>query len=328
MKYLTRMRSRAVVALSAAIGLCSAGAAFAQAYPNHPIRMIAPYEPGGGVDIMARLVARQLGEAIGQTVTVENRPGAGGVVGTQAVVSAPPDGYTLVLASTSPIAVAPFLVKNLSYDPIKDLAPVTMVASSPAILLVRPNSSIHSVAELIAQAKAQPGKLTFSSSGIGGTAHLSAQLLKVMTGVDMLHVPYKGTAPATTALLAGDVTMSFTDVVAGMRYVQGGQLRGVAVTSARRLPILPDTPTVGETVPGYISGVWYGLFAPAKTSPAIIATLGRAMDKAMHTPEMVQNLSGQGTILGAGTPQDFTRFIREETARWGKVMQASGIKPE
>jgi tripartite-type tricarboxylate transporter receptor subunit TctC len=261
-------------------------------------------------------------------VTVENRPGAGGVVGTQAVVSAPADGYTLVLASTSPIAVAPFLVKHLSYDPQKDLAPVTLVASSPAILLVQPNSSIHSVSELIAQAKAQPGKLTFSSSGIGGTAHLSAQLLKVMTGVDMLHVPYKGTAPATSALLAGDVTMSFTDIVAGLRYVQGGQLRGVAVTSTKRLPIVPDLPTIAETVPGYVSGVWYGLFVPAKTPPAIVATLGKAMDKAMRSPEMTQNLGSQGTIVGSGTPADFSRLIREETARWGKVMQASGIKPE
>jgi tripartite-type tricarboxylate transporter receptor subunit TctC len=317
---------RLAFCILATLGLPSA--VHAQAYPSRPIRLIAPYEPGGGVDIMARLVAKQLGEAIGQTVTVENRPGAGGVVGTQAVVSATPDGYTLVLASTSPIAVAPFLVKHLSYDPQKDLAPITLVANSPAILLVQPNSPIHTVADLIALAKAQPGKLTFSSSGIGGTAHLSAQLLKVMTGVDMLHVPYKGTAPATSALLSGDVTMSFTDVVAGLRYAQSGQLRGVAVTSARRLAMVPDMPTIGETVPGYVSGVWYGIFAPAKTPPAIIATLGKALARAMHTPETVRTLGAQGVVLGDATPQEFAKFIREETARWGKVMRASGIQPE
>lgn len=322
MKVLIRLLIRASLAL------CMIAPAFAQPFPNHPLRLIAPYEPGGGVDIMARLVAKQLGDALGQTVTVENRPGAGGVVGTQAVVSAPADGYTLVLASTSPIAVAPFLVKHLSYDPQKDLAPVTLVASSPAILLVQPNSPIHTVSELIAQAKTQPGKLTFSSSGIGGTAHLSAQLLKVLTGVDMLHVPYKGTAPATSALLAGDVTMSFTDIVAGLRFAQSGQLRGVAVTSVKRLTIVPDLPTVAETVPGYVSGVWYGLFAPAKTPPAVVATLGKAMDKAMRSPEMSQNLGSQGTVVGSGSPEEFTRFIREETARWGKVMKASGIDPE
>ncbi len=322
MKYFYRM----AFCIAAALGL--AGLTHAEPYPSRPIRLVAPYEPGGGVDIMARLVARQLGEAIGQTVTVDNRPGAGGVVGTQMVVSATPDGYTLVLASTSPIAVAPFLVKHLSYDPQKDLAPISLVANSPAILLVQPGSPIHTVAELIALAKAQPGKLTFSSSGIGGTAHLSAQLLKVMTGVDMLHVPYKGTAPATTALLSGEVTMSFTDVVAGLPFAQSGQLRGVAVTSAKRLAMVPDMPTVGETVPGYVSGVWYGIFAPAKTPPAIIATLGKALARAMHTPETMRNLGAQGVVVADSTPQEFARYIKEETARWGKVVRASGIEPE
>jgi tripartite-type tricarboxylate transporter receptor subunit TctC len=322
MKLLCHLTFCSIVAL----GL--SGPAHSQPYPSRPIRLIAPYEPGGGVDIMARLVARQLGQALNQTVAVENRPGAGGVVGTQALVSAPPDGYTLILDSTSPIAVAPFLVKNLSYDPQKDLVPVALVANSPAILLVQPASPIHSVADLIALAKAQPGKLTFSSSGIGGTAHLAAQLLKVMAGVDMLHVPYKGTAPATSALLAGDVTMSFTDVVAGLRYVQSGQLRGVAVTSAQRLAMVPKLPTVGETVPGYVAGVWYGIFAPARTPAPIIATLHAALAKGMHTADTMQTLGAQGVVLASGTPEDFARFIREETARWGKVMRASGITPE
>jgi tripartite-type tricarboxylate transporter receptor subunit TctC len=307
--------------------LGTAGAC-AQSYPTRPIRLIAPYEPGGGVDIAARLVARELAIAIGQPVTVENRPGAGGAVGTQALAAAAPDGYSLILASTSPIVIAPYLIKNLGYNPQKDLAPVSLISNIPALLLVQPNTPIHSVPELIAAARAQPGKLTFSSSGIGGTAHLAAQLLKVMTGADMLHVPYKGTGPANTALLAGEVTMTFTDVIAGLKFVQSGQLRAVAVTSKARLPILPDVPTVAETLPGYAAGVWYAVFAPAKTPAPIIATLSKALNTAVHSQAMVQTLALQGVSPIGSTPEELTRFIKEEDARWGKVIIASGIKPE
>jgi tripartite-type tricarboxylate transporter receptor subunit TctC len=327
MKFLTRMPLHAAVALGAAMTLGAAGTAGAQAYPNHPIRMIAPYEPGGGVDIMARMVAQFLGKEIGQSVAVENRPGAGGVVGTQALVSAAPDGYTLELASTSPIVISPYIVKNLSYDSFKDLAPVSLIANVPALLLVLPNSSFKTVPELIAQAKAQPGKLTFSSSGIGGTAHLAAQLLKSLGGINLLHVPYKGTGPATTAVMAGEVSMTFTDVIAGTKYAQSGQLRAVAVTSPKRVPILPEVPAVAETLPGYSAGVWYAVFAPAKTPPAIIAALNKALVKASKN-DIAQTLNAQGVQPIGSSPAELTAFMKEESARWGKVIKDSGMKPE
>lgn len=313
--------------LTGAAFACAAAFAHAQAYPNHPIRMIAPYEPGGGVDIMARLVAQKLGQEIGQSVAVENRPGAGGAVGTQVVVSAPPDGYTLELASTSPIVIAPYIVKNLSYDPYKDLTPLSLIANVPALLLVKPDAPFKNVPELISQAKAQPGKLTSSSSGIGGTAHLAVQLLKMMAGIDVLHVPYKGTGPATTAVLAGEVTMTFSDVVAGLKFAQSGQLRAVAVTSPKRLPVLPDVPAVAETVPGYAAGVWYAVFGPAKMPPAVVATLSKALIKTSKN-DIAQTLSAQGVQPIGSTPQELTAFMKEESERWGKVVKSSGMKPE
>lgn len=324
MKVVHRAALRATAAL--ALGLCMAGAD-AQAYPNHPIRMIAPYEPGGGVDIMARLVAQKLGQEIGQSVAVENRPGAGGVVGTQAVVSAAPDGYTLELVSTSPVAVAPFLVKNLPYDPVKDLTPISLIANVPALLLVKPDSSVKSVSDLIAQAKAQPGKLSASSSGIGGTAHLSIQLLKLSSGADILHVPYKGTGPALTAVMAGEVTMTFSDVVSGLKYAQSGQLRAVAVTSLKRLALLPEVPAVAETVKDYNSGVWYAVYGPAKMPPAVVEALNKALVKASKN-DIAQTLNAQGVQPIGSTPQELARFQKEESERWGKVIKASGMKPE
>lgn len=319
-----RAASRAAAAL--ALGLCISGAQ-AQNYPNHPIRMIAPYEPGGGVDIMARLVAQNLGKEIGQSVTVENRPGAGGVVGTQAVVAAAPDGYTLELVSTSPVAVAPYLVKNLPYNPEKDLTPISLIANVPALLLVKPDSPVKTVPDLLKQAKAQPGKLTASSSGIGGTAHLSIQLLKISSGIDILHVPYKGTGPALTAVMAGDATMTFSDMVSGLKFAQTGQLRAVAVTSLKRLQVLPDVPTVAETVPGYNSGVWYAVYGPAKMPAPIVAALNKALVKASKN-DIAQTLNAQGVQPIGSTPQELARFQKEESERWGKLIKASGMKPE
>jgi tripartite-type tricarboxylate transporter receptor subunit TctC len=316
------------VAFLAVIAVGSICPALAQPYPSRPIRLVAPYEPGGGVDITARLVAKELAQVLGQAVTVENRPGAGGVVGTQAVVSAAPDGYTLLLASTSPIVIAPFLVKNISYNPQKDLLPIALVANNPAILLVKPSSPIHTLAELIAMAKEKPGSLTYSSSGIGGTGHLSALMLKVMAGTDMLHVPYKGTGPALTAVLSGEVSMTVADSVAGLKFVQSGQLRAVAVTMPTRIPALPDVPAIGEALPGYSSSVWYGVFAPAKTPDAIVTTLGGAMAKVLKSPGLVNAMKAQGTTPIGGSTESFAKFIEEERARWEKVILASGLRPE
>jgi tripartite-type tricarboxylate transporter receptor subunit TctC len=315
-------------ALCAALLLGPCCTALAQTYPNKPIRMISPYEPGGGVDIMARLVAQKLTQGLGVSVVVENRPGAGGVVGTQVLVSSAPDGYTLMLASTSPIVVAPSLMKHLSYDPLKDLAPVSLIAIVPAVLLVKPDSPIHTVAQLLSMAKAQPGKLTFSSSGIGGTAHLAGTMLETMTGVNMLHVPYKGTGPAIVAVLSGEVTMTFADMISGLGYVKNHQLRAVAVTTPGRAPSLPDVPAIDETLPGYSAGVWYGVFAPAKTPPAIIERLNREMVKFVHAPDMQKMFKEEGAQPVGGSPAQFAQYIRQDTTRWSKVIKESGMKPE
>jgi tripartite-type tricarboxylate transporter receptor subunit TctC len=297
-------------------------------YPNKPIRLISPYEPGGGVDIMARMVAQKLTQGLGVSVVVENRPGAGGVVGTQVLASSPPDGYTLILDSTSPIVVAPYLMKKLSYDPQKDLAPVSLIAVVPAVLLVKPDSPIHTVKELLDVAKAKPGKLTFSSSGIGGTAHLSAQLLKTMAGVNLLHVPYKGTGPATVAVMSGDVTMTFSDMISGLPYVKNKQLRAVAVTTPKRAPALPDIPAIDETIPGYSAGVWYGVFAPAHTPQPIIDRVNQEIVKFVNAPDVQKMFAEEGANPVGSSPAQFASFIKDEGARWSKLIKESDMQPE
>ncbi|GAB2886815.1 tripartite tricarboxylate transporter substrate binding protein [Paralcaligenes sp. KSB-10] len=316
------------VAIFTALVLGPFSPSFADQYPSRPIRLIAPYAPGGGVDIMARLVAQYLSQTIGQSVVVENRPGAGGVAGTEAVVNSAADGYTLILASSSPIVVAPYLMKKLSYDPLKDLAPITLIANIPAILLVKPSSKINTIQQLIAMAKAEPGKLTFSSSGIGGTAHLAAQMLKIMAGVNMLHVPYKGTGPAILAVMSGEVTMTFSDVISGMPYVKSGQLKAVAITTPERSPELPKLPSIADVLPGYSATVWYGVFAPAKTPKPIIDILNKALVKAVHSPGMTKTLNNEGVTPIGDTPAEFAQFVRADGARWSKIIRESGMKPE
>jgi tripartite-type tricarboxylate transporter receptor subunit TctC len=300
----------------------------ADAYPSRPIRLISPYEPGGGVDIMARLVAKNLTQELGVAVVVENRPGAGGVVGTQVATAAAPDGYTLILDSPSPLVVAPYLMKKLNYDPQKDLEPVSLIADVPAVLLVKNDSPIHTVQDLLDMARKQPGRLTFSSSGLGGTAHLSAQLLKVLADVDMLHVPYKGTAPAIQAVMTGEVTMTFADMTAGLAFAKNKQLRAVAVTTPKRSPALPDTPTVGETVPGYEASVWYGVLAPKNTPKPIIDKLNQQIVKFVHAPDVNKMLVDEGAEPAGSTPEQFRAFIRSENERWGNVIRKSGLEPQ
>ncbi|ALM83417.1 tripartite tricarboxylate transporter substrate binding protein [Bordetella sp. N] len=312
----------------APLGISHAQKAATESYPNRPIRLITPYEPGGGVDIMARLVARNLGTELGVAVVVENRPGAGGVVGTQALTVAAPDGYTLILDSPSPLVVAPYLMKKLSYDPHKDLAPISLIADVPAVLLVKNDSPIHTVADLLALARKEPGKLTFSSSGLGGTAHLSAQLLKVLADVDLLHVPYKGTAPAIQAVITGEVTMTFADMTAGLNFVKNKQLRAVAVTTPHRNPALPDVPTVAETVPNYAASVWYGVLAPKGTPRPIIDKLNAALVKFVHTPDVNKMLVEEGAEPAGSSPEQFRDFLRQESERWGGVIRKSGLQPQ
>ena len=319
---------KGLLALLTLSGLALTALALEAGYPSKPLKMIVPYEPGGGVDIMGRLLARHLSNTMGQSIFIDNKPGGGGVVGTQALVSSPADGYTLILASTSPIVVAPFLVKKLTYNPLKDLQAVSLIANNPAILLVEPNSPFNTLAQIIAKAKSEPGQLTFSSSGIGGTGHLSAQLLKLLADVDLRHIAYKGTGPATMALMSSQVDLSFTDLLAGMNFAKNGQLKAIAVTSAERLPLLPQVPAMAETVPGYVAGVWYGVFVPNKTSPEIVNALNLAITKTLKSPEMINTLGQDGVTPLGGSPESFKKFIVEETERWGSVIRKTHVESE
>jgi tripartite-type tricarboxylate transporter receptor subunit TctC len=319
---------KGLLALLTLSGLALTALALEAGYPSKPLKMIVPYEPGGGVDIMGRLLARHLSNTMGQSIFIDNKPGGGGVVGTQALVSSPADGYTLILASTSPIVVAPFLVKKLTYNPLKDLQAVSLIANNPAILLVEPNSPFNTLAQIIAKAKSEPGQLTFSSSGIGGTGHLSAQLLKLLADVDLRHIAYKGTGPATMALMSSQVDLSFTDLLAGMKFAKNGQLKAIAVTSAERLPLLPQVPAMAETVPGYVAGVWYGVFVPNKTSPEIVNALNLAITKTLKSPEMINTLGQDGVTPLGGSPESFKKFIVEETERWGSVIRKTHVESE
>jgi tripartite-type tricarboxylate transporter receptor subunit TctC len=315
-------------ALVAAFVCAPLSVAVAQDYPNHSIRFIAPYEPGGGTDILARLIGQRMSIALGQSVIVENRPGAGGVVGAQIVVAAPPDGYTLMLTAPSAIVVQPYLHKHLSYDPLRDLAPITLIAEVPALLVVNPAVPAHSVKELIALAKAEPGKLTFGSSGIGGTAHLAGEMMNEMAGVSMRHIPYKGTGPANTALLGGQVSMSFSDMPSVLRFVQNGQLRALAVSTPQRSSVVPDLPAISEILPGYSAAPWYGIFAPGKTPTAIIDKLNHVIVGILKEPEMKKILVAQGADPIGNTPAQFQAYLKADSARWEKVIREAHITAE
>jgi len=325
-------RSRRSIMRASAIALCLIGAGIAatvhaqSSYPNKPIRLVSPYAPGGGTDILARLIGQKLSEAIGQPVVVENRPGAGGTIGTEIVSKTAPDGYTIMIASPSPIVVAPHLQKKLGYDPLKDLAPITMIAVVPAVLIVHPSLPVRSVKELVALAKARPGQLTFSSSGNGGTGHLAGEMLKSMTGTDMLHVPYKGTGPATTAVLSGEVSLSFGNIMSTLPYVKSARLRGIAVTTPARSPVLPDVPAVAETLPGYSAGPWYGVLAPAGLSAPVAERLHQEIVKILRSPEVGKVLKSEGADPVGNTPAEFATQLRAETERWGRVVQQTKMR--
>jgi tripartite-type tricarboxylate transporter receptor subunit TctC len=302
--------------------------ASAPGYPGRVIRLISPYAPGGGTDIMARTVSQKLTEALGQSVIVDNRPGAGGVVGTEIAAKAPPDGYTILLGSPSPLTVAPHLYKKLPYDPLKDLAPISLITTVPNILCVHPSLPVRSVRDLIALAKARPGQLTFSSSGNGGSGHLAGEMLNSMARVKLIHVPYRGTSYAATALLSGEVSMSFGNVVAFMPQVKAGRLFAIALTSLKRPSTLPDLPTVAETIPGYSSGTWAGILAPAGTPPEIIARLNAELVKIPQVPAIRDQINSEGGTPIGSSPEEFATFMRQETARLEKIIKEANIRIE
>ena len=297
------------------------------AYPTKPIRLVVPFPAGGATDILAREVAKHLTETWGQSVVVDNRPGAGGNIGSELVAKAAPDGYTLEMGTVGTHAINASLYSKMPYDHVKDFVPVILVAGVPNVLVVNPSVPVNSVQELIAYAKANPGKLNFASSGSGTSIHLSGELFKVMAGVQMTHVPYKGSAPALQDLLGGQVQLMFDNLPPSLPQIKAGKLRALAVTSATRAPALPDIPTIAESgLPGFEASSWFGVLAPAGTSPAIVAKLNAEIAKWLASPEAKEKLAAVGANIAGGTPEDFARHIQAETAKWAKVVKESGAK--
>jgi tripartite-type tricarboxylate transporter receptor subunit TctC len=303
-----------------------APAARAQDYPNRPIHLVVPFAAGGGADAVARIVAQRVSETIGQQVVVENRGGAAAIIGTEAVSKADPDGYTLVLGQSGPISINPALYKELRYDPVKSFAPITLTTSYPYILVVNAKLPAKTVQEFVALAKQKPDGLSFGTAGKGGANHLVTEMFSQKAGIKMVHVPYRGTAPAVTDLIAGNVQLVFSDVVSAMTNIQAGNLRALAVTSAERAAILPDVPTLAESgFPGFDAIGWHGILAPAGTPPAIIKRLHDEIVKGLKNPATAELMKKQGLKAVGNTPEEFAAFIKRDIALWGDVARRAGV---
>ena len=313
---------RWVLAVCGAIVL--SGPALAQDYPSRPVKIIVPFPAGGSNDIIARIVAQKLAERTGQTFVVENRGGAGGNIGAETVASADPDGYTLLLTAPPPLTINSSLYKKLPFDPAKAFAPVALIASVPIVLVVNPSVPAKNVGELIALAKAKPGTMNFGSSGIGSTNHLAGELLKSMAGIDIVHVPYRGAAPAMNDLLAGQIPFMFDNMPAVLPQVQGKAINAIAVAGAKRTDALPDVPTVAETVPGFEASSWFGLVAPGKTPQPALAKLSSEVETILKMPDVKKRLAELGAEPGTVFGAAFGQFMTDETAKWGKLVKASG----
>ncbi|HTR84775.1 MAG TPA: tripartite tricarboxylate transporter substrate binding protein [Reyranella sp.] len=313
----------------ASLGAIAATAARADTWPSRPIRLVVPFAAGAGIlDIMARLVSQHLSGPLGQQIVVDNRPGAGGNVGAEAVAKAAPDGYTLLIGNQAMI-VSPFLYARPGFDPLVDFVPVARVNSAPLMLVVHPSLPVHSVAEFIAYAKANPGKLYYGSGGVGATPFLAVELLKSQAGFDAIHVPYKGGAPALADLVAGQISFMIENVPGTLPFVKDGKLRALAITSARRLPLVSDLPTMREAgVPDYEMVGWNGLFAPKGTPQAIVERLHDELMRALHAPDVQEQFAKLGAEAAGDSTAEFASFAREESRRWGKVIRDKGIKPE
>jgi tripartite-type tricarboxylate transporter receptor subunit TctC len=312
--------------IAAAQGAAAQGA---PGWPSRPLRLVVPFAAGAGVlDIMARLVGTRLGEALGQAVVIDNRPGAGGIVGAEVVAKAEPDGSTLLMGNTA-LVVSPFLYARLPFDPLADFVAVTRVNSAPLMLAVHPAVPVRSAAELIAYAKARPGQLNYGSGGIGTTPWLATELLKSMTGIDVVHVPYKGGAPALADLVAGQLTFMIENVPGTLPMVQSGKLRALAISSAERLALLPELPTLAEAgVPGYAMVGWNGVFVPKGTPREIARLLNAALVKVLHSTEVKEQMATLGAETVGDSPEAFASFARSEAERWGQIIRERGIKPE
>jgi tripartite-type tricarboxylate transporter receptor subunit TctC len=314
--------------LATVILLAAAGSALAQAYPSRPIRLVVGFTPGGGVDINARMIAPRLSEYFGQQVIVENRPGAGTNIANELVAKSAPDGHTL-LVNTPAIAINMSLYRNLGFDTLRDFTPVSMISESPNVLVVNAKLPVHSVKELIAMARSSPGKLNYSSAGVGTTQHLAAELFKLRTGTYIVHIPYKGTAPSLAALMGAEVDLSFANIPSIQAHLKSGRLRALAVTAAKRDAQIPDVPTMKEAgLEGVEVVVWYGVFAPAATPRDIVQKLAGAIQRATRDPETSKRLLEQGAVPVGNTPEEFGKLVRDEVARWAEVVKVSGARAD
>ena len=316
---------RIAIALMLGLAALPAADARAQDYPNKPIRLMVPFAPGGGVDAMARILAAKMTESLRQPVVVDHRPGAGGTLGTDAVAKAAPDGYTILL-QVAGLAAAPALYKSLPFDPVKDLAPVTQVAASTILLVVTPKLPAATTQELIALAKSKPGSLNYGSSGVGAPLHLTMEIFKHSTGINLVHVPFRGDAPLNTALIAGDVQAAFIPTSTGQPLVDAGRVRALGVIGMKRVSALPNVPTLSEAgVKGLELSSWYGVFAPAKTPRAIIDMLQREVAKAIKAPDVADRMRAQGNEPIGGTPDEFSALVRADVARFARIVEIAGI---
>ena len=308
--------------------LAVAGIAHAQTWPNQPIRLIVPWPPGGGVDVSARIIAHPLSVRLGQNIVIDNKPGAAGNIGTEQAARARPDGYTLLMGSVTPNSINGHLYSRLGFDTLKDFVPIALVASTPNILVVQGNSPMTSVQEVIAHAKANPGKLNYGSGGAGTMQHLASEMLKVAAGIDVVHVPYKGTAPAQLGLLAGEISF-LLDTTASMSFIAAGRMKALALTSKTRNPALPNVPTFDELgIPGVYAGSWYGLMAPAGTPREIVDRIAKETNAALATPEMKKRMTDFGSETVNLTGDAFQQFLASEIRRYAGVLKAAGIKGE
>ncbi len=320
----TRRLALATLATAAAAALLPL-AANAQAYPSKPITIIVPFSAGGTTDILARVVGQALTAELGQSVIIDNRAGAGGNIGGQLAARSQADGYTLFMGTVGTHAINESLYKKMPFDPIKDFAPLSRVANVPNLLVAHPSQPFKTVPEMIAYAKANPGKINFGSSGSGSSIHLSGELFKSMAKVDMVHIPYKGSAPAVNDLLGNQIAIMFDNMPSAIQHVRAGKLHAIAVTTAKRSPELPNVPTIAEAgVPGYEATSWFGLFAPAATPAPIVAKLNKAIVKVLGQADVKQKIADQGGEIVAETPAQFAAFIKAETVKWGKVVKDSG----
>ncbi len=326
---ITRVSWRAPAALVVALSCFPGQQTSAQSYPTRPVRMVVPFPAGGSTDIMARLTAQKMTEALGQQVIVDNRGGAGGIIGTDMVAKAQPDGYTLLMSSSITHTAGPSLSKKTPYNVLTDFAPVTQTASVPLMFVINPSVPARSIKEFVALAKAKPGGLNYASPGNGTSGHLAAELFKSLAGINVVHVPYKGGGPALTDLIGGQVQMLIISAVAALPQVKNGKLRALALTSLKRSPALPDIPTVAESgLPGYEVILWYGIFLPAKAPRAIVQRLNQEIVMIMNTPEMRARLAPEGGVAVGNTPEQFQEVIKADVKRWAEVVKNAGISAD